>query len=268
MHLLQAQAGRVADGSEAVDLGQSPGEIVLLSAADTELAALAAARAELPEAFPRLRLANLMQLSHNLSVDIYVEEIIAEARLVVVRLLGGISYWPYGIEQIAATCRQRGIKLAVLPGDDNPDAELAAPLQPGGRGLPSALAVRVHGGPENARNLLLYAGDAHRLVRREAAALGRAQAPCCGRASIGLGHAAAGPGGLARALGPGRAGGGHRLLSGLGAGRAIWRRSTRLIEALQAQGVNPCRSTAAASRSRFPPTPSAISWRRATRAWC
>ena len=45
MHLLQAQPGAIADGSEAVDLGQSPGDIVVLSAADTELAALAAARA-------------------------------------------------------------------------------------------------------------------------------------------------------------------------------------------------------------------------------
>ena len=44
MHLLAAQPGQIVDGSEAVDLGQSPGEIVFISAADTELAALAAAR--------------------------------------------------------------------------------------------------------------------------------------------------------------------------------------------------------------------------------
>ena len=43
MHLLKAQPGVVADGSEAVDLGQTPGDIVVLSAADTELASLAAA---------------------------------------------------------------------------------------------------------------------------------------------------------------------------------------------------------------------------------
>jgi hypothetical protein len=47
MHLLAAQPGTVADGSAAVDLGQSPGDIVVLSAADTELACLAAARARL-----------------------------------------------------------------------------------------------------------------------------------------------------------------------------------------------------------------------------
>ena len=43
MHLLAAQPGAIADGSEAVDLGQSPGDIVVLSAADSELACLAGA---------------------------------------------------------------------------------------------------------------------------------------------------------------------------------------------------------------------------------
>ena len=47
MLLLKAQAGAVADGSAAVDLGQTPGALVVLSAADTELASLATARAAL-----------------------------------------------------------------------------------------------------------------------------------------------------------------------------------------------------------------------------
>ena len=101
MHLLAVQPGAIADGSEAVDLGQTPGNIVVLSAADTELAMLASARATLPYAdFPSLRLANLMQLGHNMSVDLYAEDIIAKAKLVMVRLLGGRGYWPYGVEQI------------------------------------------------------------------------------------------------------------------------------------------------------------------------
>ena len=105
MHLLAATPGRTNDGAEAVDLGQSPGDIVILSAADTELACLAAAQTRLVardgEMPPSVRLANLMQLGHHLSVDLYVEQVIAEARLVVIRLIGGVGYWPYGIEQIA-----------------------------------------------------------------------------------------------------------------------------------------------------------------------
>src|SRR5690348_5085152 len=126
MHLLAARPGAILDGSEAVDLRQSPGEIIYLSAADTELATLAAAQAAVAPGGPSLRLANLMALSHNLSVDRYVESVVAGARLVLVQLLGGARYWPYGIERIAALCRERGIALAALPGDDQPDPELAA----------------------------------------------------------------------------------------------------------------------------------------------
>ena len=125
MHLLKAQAGAIADGAEPVDLGQDPGDILILSAADTELANLAAAAAELGPALPSLRLANLMQLTHNLSVDLYVDRVVGRAKLVVVRLLGGVGYWPYGVEQLAAVCREKDILLALLPGDDQPDAELA-----------------------------------------------------------------------------------------------------------------------------------------------
>ena len=40
MHLLAATPGQVDDGKEPVDLGQTPADVVFISAADTELAAL------------------------------------------------------------------------------------------------------------------------------------------------------------------------------------------------------------------------------------
>ena len=176
MHLLQAQPGAIADGSEPVDLGQSPGDIVVLSAADTELASLSAARAGLDDDFPSLRLANLMQLSHNFSVDLYVETVIADARLVVVRLLGGVGYWPYGVEQLEAACGAAGIPLALLPGDDQPDAELARRSS-----LPAEVCHRlwqygVQGGLENARDFLAYAASllGHEIDWQEPRPLARA----------------------------------------------------------------------------------------------
>src|SRR5215510_13363259 len=166
MHLLAAKPGQIVDGSEAVDLGQTPGEIVLLSAADSELACLSKAYARLADPKPALRLANLLQLSHHLSVDSYVESIVAEAKLVVVRLLGGVRYWPYGIEQIAAECRKRTIALACLPGDDQPDPELSDHNT-----LPPAAAHRlwqylVQGGLENGAEFLRYASS---LIGRDSA---------------------------------------------------------------------------------------------------
>ncbi|WP_119300476.1 cobaltochelatase subunit CobN [Dongia deserti] len=159
MHLLAAKPGQIIDGSEAIDLGQTPGEIIVLSAADSELACLSRAYGHLADPKPSLRLANLLQLSHHLSVDSYVEDIVAKARLVVVRLLGGVRYWPYGIEQISAECRRRGIALACLPGDDQPDPELNDHST-----LPAAAAHRlwqflVQGGLENASEFLRYAAS-------------------------------------------------------------------------------------------------------------
>ena len=122
MHLLKAQTATPEDAGEAIDLGQTPGDIVLLSAADTELACLAAAQARRPLDAPSLRLANLLQLGHPMSVDLYVDRVVARARLVILRLLGGRSYWAYGLEQTAAICRAGGIHLATLPGDEQAKA--------------------------------------------------------------------------------------------------------------------------------------------------
>ena len=159
MHLLDARRAAPEDAGEAVDLGQTPGDIVFMAAADTELACLASAAAHGPADRPSLRLANLMQLAHPMSVDLYVEQVIGRARLIVLRLLGGRGYWPYGLEQVAAACRANGIPLAVLPGDDHPDPELA-----GWSTLPPEACHRlwqygVHGGLENAQNLLAYAAS-------------------------------------------------------------------------------------------------------------
>jgi cobaltochelatase CobN len=126
MHLLAAAPGRVDDGEAAVDLGQSPGDILILSAADSDLACLAAAWRRFDPKPWSLRLANLLRLSHPASVDVYLERMLGSARMVVVRLLGGRAYWPYGVEQLAEQCRRRAIPLALLPGDDRPDAELTA----------------------------------------------------------------------------------------------------------------------------------------------
>ena len=159
MHLLQAKPGTAADETEAVDLGQTPGDIVFLSAADTEIASLARARTGFGDGFPSVRLANLMQLAHPMSVDLYVDSVVAHAEIVIARVLGGAGYWPYGVEQLVETCAAASIPLALLPGDDQPDPEFAA------LGTVSAEVTHrlwqycVHGGPANSRSLLAFAAD-------------------------------------------------------------------------------------------------------------
>ena len=160
MHLLAATPGQIADGSEAVDLGQTAAEVVVLSAADTELACLAAAQKALiarDPAQPSLRLANLLRLKHNLSVDVYADGVIAHAKLVVVRLLGGRGYWAYGVDRLVEVCRERDIPLALLPGDDRPDGELAGASSVPPDALRRLWRYLAEGGPANAESFLRYA---------------------------------------------------------------------------------------------------------------
>lgn len=121
MHILQATSvDSAVDENEAIDLCQDPADLIILSAADTELAALAQAHAQTTDGLS-LRLAHLMSLSHAMSVDIYLRDTALKAKCIVVRVLGGESYWRYGIEQLMA--RFKGI-LVFLPGDDKFDAAL------------------------------------------------------------------------------------------------------------------------------------------------
>ena len=133
MHLLAAQSGQVQDGQEAVDLGQTPAPLIIISAADSDLALLAAGYAALADPKPELRLANALALRHPLSVDLHLEALAAGARLVVLRLLGGLSYWRYLIEQWQLAAQRHGFALAVLPaeGREDPELQAASTLDPG-----------------------------------------------------------------------------------------------------------------------------------------
>ena len=124
MHLLATTSGIVDGAAEAVDLKQIAGDIVILSAADSELAALARAVDQLPPNAQSVRLANLLHLQHNYSVDLYVEQTLSAARLIIVRLLGGASYWQYGLDSLVALARDNSITLVVLPGGSSRDDHL------------------------------------------------------------------------------------------------------------------------------------------------
>ncbi len=158
MHLLAATPGQVSDGSEPVDPGQTPADVIFLSAADTELAALSEARQGLGEDAPSLRLANLGWLSHPFSVDKYIGDTAERSKLVIVRVLGGAAYWSYAVEQLAARLRTAGVPLALLPGDDKPDEELLSLSTVSAQDWQALWAYCIEGGPQNAAHLLQLAG--------------------------------------------------------------------------------------------------------------
>lgn len=156
MHILQAQTRRIDDGEDAVDLGQSPGDIVILTAADTEISGFAAARAQLDESFPSVRIANIMALSHPYSVDLYVENTLATAKLVVVRLLGGRGYWSYGLERLTELANANGTKLLIVPGDVNWDSDLETSTNVDAEAARTFWRYCLEGGNENLRNALQH----------------------------------------------------------------------------------------------------------------
>ncbi len=157
MHLLLAQKGTISDGDEAIDLGQSPGDILFLSAADTELSAIAAAHGQGGGNPLTLRVASLMSLKHPMSVDAYVERTARHAKLIVVRALGGASYFHYALEALHACAARSGARIAVLPGDSKPDAGLTPFSNVDLDDLNALWSYLIEGGDENSRRFLDYA---------------------------------------------------------------------------------------------------------------
>src|SRR5437660_4617474 len=154
MHLLATSGTTLDEIVEAVDLGQSPGDIAVLSFADSDLAGLAAAWAVEQDALPSVRLANLTDLRHPLSVDLWIDRVGRHAKVIVVRLLGGLDWWRYGVEQLSALARAHAIKLAVLPGEDRDDPRLADASTLAPAELDALLGFFREGGRENLRALL------------------------------------------------------------------------------------------------------------------
>ena len=129
MHVIFRESHSLEETETPTDLGQAPADLVVLSFSDSDLGAFAAGwhRGGGPDGrLPTLRLANIAALKHPLSVDAYVERTLGDAKGILVRLIGGVPYWPYGLQEVEALARARGIALAVLPADGRPDPRLDA----------------------------------------------------------------------------------------------------------------------------------------------
>ena len=128
MHLISTIPGGWNPNDEGVFyIQQSPGDILFLSAADTDLFAVNNVYGELhalDSGIPSLRLANLTYFKQELTIDTYLDEVVSHAKVVVLKLLGGTAYYPYLCEAIIEYAEEHDIQLIFLPGDDKPDLEL------------------------------------------------------------------------------------------------------------------------------------------------
>ncbi len=154
MHLLTTTSASIDELVEAVDLRQAPGDILILSFADSDLSALAAAWRAQRDVLPTLRLANLRDLRHPLSVDLWLDSVARHAKVVVVRLLGGFEWWRYGVERLSSLARETSIALALLPGEDRDDPRLTEASTLRAHELHTLLHFFREGGRENLAALL------------------------------------------------------------------------------------------------------------------
>jgi cobaltochelatase CobN len=130
MHRLAAIAGGWEAGSSpegVVFIEQTPAPLVVLTAADTDIQLFAKATErlqELAENYSAVRVASLLQLQQQLTIDTYAETVLSHAQGILIRLLGGRGYWSYGLEVVREVAERTGAVLIVVPGDDRPDLEL------------------------------------------------------------------------------------------------------------------------------------------------
>ncbi|MGA7936089.1 MAG: cobaltochelatase subunit CobN [Kovacikia sp.] len=156
MHRLQVAPGGWTPGTEGVIfIEQTPGDIIFLTAADTEIQALSVALKQW--SYPAsVRAVNLLNLQQQLTIDTYAEDVLEKAKVIIIRLLGGRSYWSYGLEVIKELAERQGIHLYLLPGDEQVDLDLmensTVPLTQ----VHSLWRYLVEGGPENLLQGLHY----------------------------------------------------------------------------------------------------------------
>ncbi|UZR99777.1 cobaltochelatase subunit CobN [Chondrinema litorale] len=128
MHLISTIPGGWNPNDEGIFyVEQEPGDIVFLSASDTEISSVNAAYRNMSELYsdlPSFRLANLTYFKQELTIDTYLDEVASHAKLIVLRLLGGQAYFNYLCEAVCELAEENDIKVIFLPGHDEPDLEL------------------------------------------------------------------------------------------------------------------------------------------------
>lgn len=128
MHLIATiPGGWNPDDDGIFYIEQQPGDIVFLSAGDTEIHTMNEAYKklydEVGEVLPSLRMTNLVYLKQELTIDNYVEDVLEKAKVIVCSLLGGMSYYKYLVESLVELQETIGNTLIFLPAHE-PDYEL------------------------------------------------------------------------------------------------------------------------------------------------
>ncbi|MBE9249342.1 cobaltochelatase subunit CobN [Dolichospermum sp. LEGE 00240] len=159
MHRISATPGGLNQSEGLFFLAQTPAPFVLITAADTDIQTLAAVVPKLPSQFPEIRVANLLQLQQQVSIDDYGEQVLESAQVIVLRLIGGSSYWAYGLEVVQEIVHRNGTNLIVMPGDDGLDFDLISKSTVSPEIVQKIWQYFQEGGTENFLNALQFIAD-------------------------------------------------------------------------------------------------------------
>jgi len=160
MHRIAATPGGWTPETEGVVfIEQTPAPIHILTAADTDIQMLARAVSQLPPDFPAVRVANILNLQQELSIDAYAETVLTQAKIIILRLLGGRAYWSYGLEVVKETAEENGAFLFTLPGDDRADPTLMSHSTVSLTAVNQLWQYFTEGGVNNCRHGLQFVAD-------------------------------------------------------------------------------------------------------------
>jgi cobaltochelatase CobN len=148
MHWTATQPGCFDAERELILTDQTPGEIVFLSAADTDLWCVASVWGQ--HFGNRLRIFHALALRQPVAADHYIENVVRKSKLIIARLLGGKAYFAHFIQGLL-DLKEEGAcpKCLILSGTGSDEEELATLSD-----FPPAVCKRMfeyfqHGGADN-----------------------------------------------------------------------------------------------------------------------
>ncbi|GAC1349038.1 MAG: cobaltochelatase subunit CobN [Vulcanimicrobiaceae bacterium] len=130
--------------------------IAFISAVETDLSAARRAAATLPADFPPVA----VLASYLLGDAAAVTEAVAGARVAIVRVLGGRSYFEHGFEALVAQAHERGLAIVAISGEAQSDPELDALSTESLETLRATFAYAFSGGAGNVAQMFRYVADA------------------------------------------------------------------------------------------------------------
>ena len=156
MHRLSSLPGGDFGGEIAL-VEQPPASVLLLSSAVTDITTLAnCLDAEDEPWLDSIRALPLSCLSHPAQVDHYLAETASQARLIIVRLLGGRGHWSYGLEQLQLWQQQQPDRVLIVLAGTADQNDALHPLSSVGTDLCDRLAELFReGGVANLQTVLV-----------------------------------------------------------------------------------------------------------------